>query len=89
MLSRYSDSVMGFLELGGVEQQQVLQQALLRAEGVVDGEFEAVAKLAEEVLVLLALVFEQLFQLGLDLLFDAVLDGLELAVVLQQSHARC
>lgn len=74
----------GLVLLGGVEEQQVLQQVLARAIGRVDVVLEHMAELAEEVDIGLAVILAELLELLLDLLLDATLDGDELAVLLER-----
>ena len=69
----------------GIEQQQVLQR-LLAAQPVRPGNAEAdgAAEVLVEFFVALAVVAQQLFEVGAELLLQAVPDDLELTVVLQQ-----
>ena len=69
----------------GIEQQQVLQ-GVLAALAVRTGNAEAdgAAEVLVEFFVALAVVAQQLFEVGAELLLQAVPDDLELTVVLQQ-----
>ena len=70
---------------GGVEHQQLLERVLARLAAVAhDAEAELAAEVRVELLVALAVVFEELFKVGAHLLFKVLADDLELAVVLQE-----
>ena len=73
--------------LGAVEEQQVLQQVAVGAVALVAAEFQLAAEALEELVVLLTVVVLHGVQLVLDLLFQAVADQLELAVLLQHLTA--
>ena len=71
------------LLLGGVEQQQAPQQLGVHPVVGIDAELDLAAELLPEVLVLLPVIDQHGVQLVLDLLFQGVVDQLELAVLLQ------
>ena len=75
------------LLLGGPEQQQVAQQLGVHAVVGVGTELDLTAELLPELLVLCAVVGQHGVQLVLDLLFQSVVDQLELVVLLQHLTA--
>ena len=75
------------LLLGRPEQQQVAQQLGVHAVVGVSTELDLTAELLPEFLILLAVVGQHGVQLVLDLLFQSVVDQLELVVLLQHLAA--
>ena len=73
--------------LDGVELDQILQQLLMCAEFRYYAELELTAEGRIELFVLLAVVFQHLFQLGLDLLFQIAGDEFQLARMLEHLTA--
>ena len=69
----------------GIEQQQVLQRFLAAlAVRIGNAEADGAAEVLVEFFAALAVVAQQLFEVGAELLLQAVPDDLELTVVLQQ-----
>ena len=80
----YSARVTGFFSVEGVKQQQVLQLLLLGPVVVQGAQLQLAAEAAVELLIALPVVLQHPLQLGLDLLFQAGGDNLQLPVMLQQ-----